>query len=65
MKEDIHHINADILSKSEFSQFKGENNNENMINYIYLTYIELWAYSLWYHESIEKKVKFKQLIKSI
>ena len=65
MKEDIHHINTDILSKSENSHFKGENNNENMINYIYLTYIELWAYSLWYHENIEKIIKFKQLLNII
>ena len=36
-----------------------------MANYIYLTYIELWAYSFWYHEIIEKKFKFKQLLNII
>ena len=65
MKEDIHHINTDILSKTENSHFKEENDNKSMVNYVYLTYIELWAYSFYYHEDIEKNFKFKQLLSII
>ena len=36
-----------------------------MLNYIYLTYIELWGYSFWYHENTEKKYKFRQLLNII
>ena len=63
-KEDIHHIYSDILSKSENTS-KEINNVETNINYAYLIYIELWAYSYWYHEKTEKKYKFKQLLKII
>ena len=63
-KEDIHHINCDILSKSENTN-KDINHIDTNINYIYLIYIELWAYTYWYHEKIEKKYKFKQLLNII
>ena len=35
---------------------------EEMQNYIYLTYIELWAYSYWYLDPSEKDNKFNQLL---
>ena len=65
MKEDIHHINADMLSKSEYSNVGEINNKEIIKNYLYLIYIELWANSYWYQESIEKKFRFKQLLQII
>ena len=63
-KEDIHHIYSDILSKSENTS-KEKSDIQTNINYAYLVYIELWAYSYWYHEEIERKYKFKQLLKII
>ena len=64
LKEDIHYTNTDVLSKSENINFK-EIENKSMLNYIYLTYIELWGYSFWYHENTEKKYKFRQLLNII
>ena len=63
---DVDRANTDILSKS----MKGSNKScikksleEEMQNYIYLTYIELWAYSYWYLDYSEKDDKFNQLLK--
>ena len=33
-----------------------------MQNYIYLTYIELWAYGYWYCDSSERDTKFEQML---
>ena len=33
-----------------------------MKNYIYLSYLELWAYNYWYLDSFEKDQKFKELM---
>ena len=63
---DVDRANTDILSKSMNNQKKNINNQrtleEEMQNYIYLTYIELWAYSYWYLDYVEKDNKFEQLI---
>ena len=34
-----------------------------MKNYIYLTWLELWAFSFWYCDKKERKYRFNQLIK--
>ena len=63
---DVDRANTDILSKSMNSQNKKVNNQktleEEMQNYIYLTYIELWAYSYWYLDSSEKDKEFEKLL---
>ena len=62
---DIDRINADILSKT---LIKSTNNNFNnkeeqeMKNYIYLSYLELWSYNYWYFDSCEKKQKFNEMM---
>ena len=58
---DIDSVNTDILSKSSMD-FINNNTNDEMKNYIYLAYLELWAYNYWYFESIEKEQKFSELI---
>ena len=62
---DINRINADILAKYLINSNNNNlNNNEEkeMINYIYLCYLELWAYNYWYIDSNEKEQKFNEMI---
>ena len=62
---DVDRANTDILSKSMKSAYKNCNKKtleEEMQNYIYLTYIELWAYSYWYLDYSEKDNKFNQML---
>ena len=62
---DVDRANTDILSKT----LNNPNNignkktlEEEMQNYIYLTYIELWSYSYWFLDFSEKDIKFNQLL---
>ena len=63
---DVDRANTDLLSKSMNNPNKKNNSKrtleEEMQNYIYLTYIELWAYSYWYLDPSEKDNKFNQLL---
>ena len=62
---DVDRANTDILSKSFNNSSKNCEKKileEEMQNYIYLTYIELWAYSYWYIDSSEKDSKFNQML---
>ena len=63
---DFERVNTDILSKSLINSSNGMNKNITfeleMKNYIYLSYIELWAYSYWYLDSIEKEEKFNEML---
>jgi hypothetical protein len=56
----IRRINIDILSKSYLSSMEG--NESEMLNYIYLTYIEIWGYSFFYQKLEERSYRFEQLI---
>ena len=58
---DIDSVNTDILSKSSM-KLTNNNTNDEMKNYIYLVYLEVWAYNYWYLESNEKEQKFSELI---
>jgi len=33
-----------------------------MLDYIYLTYIEVWGYSYWYQDIIERDYRFDQML---
>ena len=62
---DVDRANTDLLSKSMNNPNKNcckKTLEEEMQNYIYLTYIELWAYSYWYLDPSEKDNKFNQLL---
>ena len=64
---DIELINNDILSKTVLNSSNNNNRNINineqeMKNYIYLTYIQLWAYNYWYFAPNEKEKKFNELM---
>jgi len=60
MSNDIKRINIDILSKSYLNSMEG--NESEMLNYIYLTYIEIWGYSYFYQKLGERNYRFEQLI---
>ena len=62
---DVDRANTDILSKtlnSSNNNFNKKALEEEMQNYIYLTYIEFWSYSYWYLDFSEKDKKFNQLV---
>ena len=58
--EEIEAINSDLLSKSSIGQ--SINLNLEMKNNIYLTWLEIWAYTFWYIEKEERKIRFDQML---
>ena len=42
----------------------GRNNNRTleMKNYLYLTWLEIWAYTFWYNEIAERHFRFDQML---
>ena len=71
MSESIHLYNIDITNNDIIKQSLINSSNNNKVityedeikNYIYLSYIELWAYNYWYLDHSEKNDKFKELFK--
>ena len=71
MSESIHLYNIDIANNDIIKQSLINYSNNNKVityedeikNYIYLSYIELWAYNYWYLDPCEKNDKFKELFK--
>ena len=61
--EKIESINSDIISKTSFIQ----NNNRSleMTNYIYLTWMEVWAFTFSNIDNKERQFRFNQLIEII
>ena len=60
---DVDRTNLDLFSKSINSTHKTSiSKEEEMKNYIYLTYIELWANNYPYFHSSEKENKFNQML---
>ena len=54
--EEIEAINSDLLSKSSIGQ--SINLSLEMKNNLYLTWLEMWAYTFWYIEKEERKYRF-------
>ena len=61
--EDIDIINEDIISKSHLGDVSIR--LDDMKNYIYLCWIQLWAITFWYCEENEKRYRFQELIRII
>ena len=65
IKNDINRVNTDLIAKSSI-KYGNENTlldeEEIMLDYIYLTYIEVWGYSFWYQDLSERDFRFKQLL---
>ena len=58
--EEIEAINVDVISKSSLGQII--NRSLEMINYIYLSWLEIWAFTFWYIDKKEKPYRFNQMI---
>ena len=58
--EKIESINTDIISKSPFGQ--NSNRSVEMTNYLYLTWLEIWAFTFSYIDEKERQYRFNQLI---
>ena len=58
--EEIETINIECISKSSIGQ--NINKNLEMRNYIYLTWLEVWAYTFHYSEKIEREYRFNQML---
>ena len=59
---DINRINTDLLAKSHISSGDIIETDQGMLDYIYLTYIEVWGYSYWYQDIVEKDYRFEQML---
>ena len=59
--ETIDNINADIISKSHLGGVSLRQND--MKNYVYLCWMQMWAMTFWYCEEKEKKYRFQELLK--
>ena len=58
--EEIEAINTDFVSKTSLGQ--NINRKLEMKNYIYLTWLEVWAYSFWYMDINERHYRFDQML---
>ena len=58
--EEIEAINTDFVSKTSLGQ--NVNKTLEMKNYIYLTWLEVWAYSFWYMDINERHYRFDQML---
>ena len=58
--EEIEAINTDFVSKTSLGQ--NINRKLEMKNYIYLTWLEVWAYSFWYLDINERHYRFDQML---
>ena len=63
LNENIEAINEDIISKSHLGGVKTK--QDDMINYIYLSWMIMWAMTFWYCDEQEKRYWFQELVKII
>ena len=63
LSENIETINEDIISKSHLGGIKTK--QDDMIDYIYLCWMQMWAMTFWYCDEQEKKYWFQELVKII
>ena len=58
--ENLDSINEDLVSKSHLGNVSIRN---NMKNYVYICWLEMWAMTFWYNEEKEKNYWFQELLK--
>ena len=58
--EEIEAINVDVISKSSLGQTM--NRSLEMMNYLYLSWLEAWAFTFWYIDKKERPYRFNQMI---
>ena len=63
LNENIISINEDIILKSHLGGVKVRQND--MVNYIYLCWMQMWGMAFWYCDEREKNYRFQELLKVI
>ena len=63
LNENIKSINEDIILKSHLGGVKMRQND--MANYIYLCWMQMWGMTFWYCDEREKNYRFQELLKVI
>ena len=63
LNENVESINTDIVSKSHLGGVAMRLND--MDNYIYLCWMQMWAITFWYCDEKEKRYRFQELLKVI
>ena len=58
--EEIEAINNEMILKSSLGQ--NINRTLEMKNYLYLTWLEIWAYTFWYNDISERNYRFNQML---
>ena len=61
LNENVESINTDIVSKSHLGGVAMRVND--MDNYIYLCWMQMWAITFWYCDQKEKRYRFQELLK--
>ena len=61
LNENVESINIDIVSKSHLGGVEMRVND--MDNYIYLCWMQMWAITFWYCDQQEKRYRFQELLK--
>ena len=58
--EEIEAINIDVISQSSLGQ--NINRSLEMKNYLYLSWLEVWAFTFWYIDKKERHYRFNQML---
>ena len=58
--EEMEALNIELISHSSLGQ--SINNALEMKNYLYLTWLEIWAFSFWYIDKEERPYRFNQML---
>ena len=58
--EEIEALNTDLISKSSLGQ--SINHTLEMKNYLYLTWLEVWAFTFWYLDKEERPYRFNEML---
>ena len=59
--EEMDNINSELISKSHLGGITLRQND--MINLVYLCWMQMWAMTFWYCDPIEQKYRFQELLK--
>ena len=58
---EIKNINSELISKSHLSRV--EIQTPEMTNFVYILWLKIWANSFYYHDKIEQKYRYFQMLK--
>ncbi len=61
MFNEIKNINSELISKSHLSRV--EIQTAEMTNFVYLLWLKVWANSFYYHDKVEQKYRYFQMLK--